>query len=285
MKISKIAMGLSLAALSLGACTENFEELNTQPNAIVASNLDIGLLGQAFANAQGRAMYLAPGGSTAGFQTAQSLFADLYAQYFATTQVNFDSDRHVQVGGWSNGAWNYFYGQAAPVIQFVEEFTEENELPLENAFIKVWKVQSYHRISDYWGPIIYSSFGNGETSVPYDTQEEVYRDLFQQLDEAVAVLKQNAGGSAFVGHDQIFGGSADSWLTYANSLRLRLAMRVKYIDPALSQSEAEKAVADGVMESNDDSAFITTTVNSRNPYWIITNWGEFRMECFNGELM
>ena len=127
-----------------------------------------------------------------------------YAQYFATTQVNFDSDRHVQVGGWSNGAWNYFYGQAAPVIQFVEEFTEENELPLENAFIKVWKVQSYHRISDYWGPIIYSSFGNGETSVPYDTQEEVYRDLFQQLDEAVAVLKQNAGGSAFVGHDQIF---------------------------------------------------------------------------------
>ena len=62
-------------------------------------------------------------------------------------------------------------------------------------------------------------------------------------------------------------------------------MRVKYIDPALSQSEAEKAVADGVMESNDDSAFITTTVNSRNPYWIITNWGEFRMSALMESVM
>ncbi|MDN3687787.1 SusD/RagB family nutrient-binding outer membrane lipoprotein [Cyclobacterium jeungdonense] len=284
-KISNIAMGLSLTALTFGACTENFEELNTQPNAIVASNLDIGLLGQAFANAQGRAMYLAPGGGTSGFQIAQSLFGDLYSQYFATTQVNFDSDRHVQVGGWSNAAWNYFYGQAAPVIQFVEEFTEENELPLENAFIKVWKVQAYHRISDYWGPIIYSSFGNGETVVPYDSQEEVYRDFFTVLDEAVAVLKQNSGRSAFVGHDQMFGGSADKWLTYANSLRLRLAMRVKYVDPALSKAEAEKAVADGVMDSNDDSAFIQTTVQSRNPYWIITNWGEFRMSALMESVM
>lgn len=33
-------MGLSVAALSLGACTENFEELNTRPDALVADNLD-----------------------------------------------------------------------------------------------------------------------------------------------------------------------------------------------------------------------------------------------------
>ncbi|MFC4870518.1 SusD/RagB family nutrient-binding outer membrane lipoprotein [Negadavirga shengliensis] len=285
MKISKIAMGLSLTALTFGACTENFEELNTPPNAIVASNLDIGLLGQAFANAQGRAMYLAPGGSTAGFQTAQSLFADLYAQYFATTQVNFDSDRHTQVGGWSNGAWNYFYGQAAPVIKFVEDFTAENDLPLENAIIKVWKVAGYHRITDYWGPIIYSEFGNGQTSVDYDTQESVYRDFFVQLDQAVSVLKQHSGGSAFVGHDQIYGGSAAKWLLFANSLRLRLAMRVKYADPALAKAEAEKAVADGVIASNSDNAFINTTINSRNPYWIITNWGEFRMSALMESVM
>lgn len=279
MKISKIILGLSLTALTFNACTENFEELNTQPNAIIASNLDAGLLGQAFANAQGRAMYGAPGGSTAGFQTAQSLFADLYSQYFANTATNFDSDRHTQVGGWSNGAWNYFYQQAATVTKFVEDFTAENNMPIENAMAKVWKVQGYHRITDYWGPIIYSQFGNGETSVPYDTQESIYRDFFVQLDQAVAVLKQNAGGSGFSAHDQIYGGSADQWLVFANSLRLRLAMRVKYVDPALAQAEAEKAVADGVMYDNGDNAMITTTINSRNPYWIITDWGEFRMSA------
>lgn len=279
MKIHKIALGLSLTALTLGSCTENFEELNTQPDALIASNVDAGLLGQAFANAQGRALYGAPGGSTSGFQTAQSLFADLYSQYFATTQVNFDSDRYTQVGGWSNTTWTYFYGQAAPVIKFVEDFSAENDLPVENAIAKIWKVESYHRITDYWGPIIYSNFGNGETSVPYDTQESVYRDFFVQLDQAVAVLKNNKGGAAFIGHDQVYEGKADRWLVFANSLRLRLAMRVKYIDPALAKAEAEKAIADGVMESNGDQAMLMTTINTRNPYWIITDWGEFRMSA------
>jgi hypothetical protein len=279
MKIFNTALGLSIIAMAFNSCTENFEELNTQPNAIIASNMDAGLLGQAFANAQARALYGAPGGGTAGFQTAQSLFADLYAQYFATTATNFDSDRHTQVGRWTNGAWSYFYSQAAPVIKFVEDFSAENDMPVENAIAKIWKVEAYHRITDYWGPIIYFEFGSGETSVPYDTQESIYKDFFVQLDEAVAVLKQNTGAKAFIGHDQIFGGDADKWLTFANSLRLRLAMRVKYVEPALAKTQAEKAVADGVMLDIEDEAMLATTINSRNPYWTITNWGEFRMSA------
>lgn len=279
MKIFKNIIGFSIAALVFGGCTENFEELNTRPDVILADNLDLGLLGQAFANGQMRAMTGAPGGGAGNYQIGQNLFADIYAQYFANTATNFPSDRHVQVGGWTNGSWNYFYGQAAPIIKFVEDFTMENNLPLENAFAKVLKVQAYHRYTDYYGPVIYSNFGNGETSVAYDTQESIYKDFFTELDAAVTVLKANTGGSAFALHDQVFGGSVDKWLTYANSLRLRLALRVKYVEPALAKSEAEKAVADGVMMTNDESAAINTTVNSVHPLRVITNWGEFRMSA------
>ncbi|MGC1243672.1 MAG: SusD/RagB family nutrient-binding outer membrane lipoprotein, partial [Chryseosolibacter sp.] len=281
MKIFRISLGLLIISLVLNGCTEKFEELNTQPDALLASKMDVSLLGQAFANAQGRTLYGAPGGSTAGFQTAQSLFADLYSQYFATTATNFDSDRHTQVGNWSNGAWTYFYQQAAPVIKLVEDYTEQNNMPVENAIIKIWKVEAYHRITDYWGPIIYSEFGNGKTSVAYDPQEAVYRDFFVKLDEAVAVLKANPGATVFVGHDQLYSGTgnADKWLRFANSLRLRLAMRVKYADYDLAKAQAEKAIADGVIETNDQNALLLTTPTSRNPYWIITDWGEFRMSA------
>lgn len=285
MKIFKIALGVSIIGMTFNSCTENFEELNTRPDALLASSLDAGLVGQAFANAQGRALYGAPGGSTAGFQTAQSLFADLYSQYFATTATNFDSDRHTQVGNWSNGAWNYFYQQTAPPLKIVLDYTAEKNMEIENAMAKVWKVQAYHRITDYWGPIIYSEFGNQEATVTYDTQESIYRDFFVLLDEAVAVLKANAGKSAFVGHDQLtngtdlYAGKVDKWLVYANSLRLRMALRVKYVDPGLAKTQAEKAVADGVMQDNDDTALLHTTTQSRNPYWIITDWGEFRMSA------
>lgn len=279
MKIFKIAFGLAIIIFAFNACTEKFEELNTQPDALLASKMDAGLLGQAFANAQARALYGAPGGSTAGFQTAQSLFADLYSQYFATTATNFDSDRHTQVGNWSNGAWTYFYQQAAPVIKIVEDFSAANNMPIENAMVKIWKVESYHRITDYWGPIIYSEFGNGKTVVNYDTQESIYKNFFVLLDEAVAVLKQNPGSKAFLGHDQLYAGDGNKWVVFANSLRLRLAMRIKYADPQLAKTEAEKAVAAGVMLTNDDNAMLFTTTLSRNPYWIITDWGEFRMSA------
>ncbi|RMG22483.1 MAG: SusD/RagB family nutrient-binding outer membrane lipoprotein, partial [Bacteroidetes bacterium] len=87
------------------------------------------------------------------------------------------------------------------------------------------------------------------------------------------------GANAFGSNDQIFSGDAGLWLKFANSLRLRLAMRVKYVDPALAKSEAEKAVADGVMTDNSDNAYLITTVNSKNPFTTITNWGEFRMSA------
>lgn len=275
MKMIKYSTVLLVTAMLFNGCTKDFEELNTRPDAIIASNVNASLLGQAFAQAQFRGMKGDPG----AFQLYQSLFGDLYAQYFANTQVNFDSDRHIQVGGWSNGAWTEFYSTSAPQVKFVEDFSAENNLPVENALAKILKVQLYHRITDYWGPIIYSEFGNQEEHVAYDTQESIYRSFFTTLDEAVAVLKANAGGSAFASHDQIFEGSVDKWLVFANSLRLRLAMRCKYVDPNLSKTEAEKAVADGVMMSNDDNAMITPTINSRNPYWTITDWGEFRMSA------
>ncbi|MDH3243634.1 MAG: SusD/RagB family nutrient-binding outer membrane lipoprotein [Saprospiraceae bacterium] len=275
MKTYKYFLILLSALTVFSSCTEDFEELNTDPSALIATNVDVSLLGQAYAQAQYNAMH----GLHWRFQISENLFSDLYCQYYATTAANFDSDRYVEVGRWIDLCWGSFYGEAAPNTKFVEDFTRENGLPNEEALAKIWKVQLYHRISDYWGPAIYSQFGNGETSVSYDTQEDIYRSFFPILDEAVATLNSNRGGNAFGSNDQVYGGNIDQWITFANSLRLRLAMRLKYVDPGLAKAEAEKAVSAGVMESNADNAFMLTTGNSLNPFTTITNWGEFRMSA------
>lgn len=266
-------LGLLLMPLLVAGCTDDFSALNTPDNEIVASNIDANLVGQAFAQSQYRGMY----GLNWQFQISTSLFADLYAQYFATTAVNFDSDQYVEVGRWIDLAWTSFYGDAAPQLKLVRDFTAENEMPVENAFANVWRVQLYHRITDYWGPIIYSEFGNGEKVVPYDSQQEVYNDFFTRLDEAIQVLENNRGGNAFGSNDLVYGGEVDKWIKFANSLRLRLAMRIRYVDPGKAQTEAEAAISGGVIESNADNAMVLTTSNNRNPYATITDWGEFRM--------
>lgn len=263
--------------LGINSCTDDFEEINTDPLALTADKLDGSLIGLAFAQTQYRTMC----GAAGQFQISQNLFSDLYAQYFATTQSNFDSDRYLQVGRWSDLCWSNYYGQAAPNIKLVEDFTmsEGNEDPVANAVAKIWRVQGYHRITDYYGPVPYTQFGNESLDVPYDSQESIYRDFFTTLDEAVTVLKANPDGNAFGSNDLIYGGDVAKWITFASTLRLRLALRVSAVDPALAQAEAEKAVADGVMEEDSDNAFVLTTAQSTNPINTITNWGEYRMSA------
>lgn len=268
-------MSCVVLLLGAGACTDNFDEINTPENQIVADDVDATLLGQAFA----QALFYGLNGDNQAFQRSHSLFSDEYAQYFATTEPNFDSGNFVEIQGWTNRYFNDVYSRASPQLHFVEQFTEDAAMPVANAFAKIWRVEMYHRISDFFGPIIYSEFGNAQTQVNYDSQEEVYHDFFQTLDEAVEVLKQHPGGNAFGTNDLVFQGNADKWLKFANSLRLRLAMRIVYVEPELARAEAEKAVADGVMTENADNANVLTTVNSLNFYAAITYIDEFRMSA------
>ena len=272
--LTKIGLGLALVTV-FSACTDDFDEINTDPLA-----LDVGALegsqvlqGQAFAQAQ----YVSVNGLHFRFQIAQNLFSDIWTQYYATTASGFDSDRLVQVGRWADLAWASFYAQAAPQIKLVEDLSEANGNMVGNGIAKVWRVHAYHRITDYWGPVPYLEFGNAELSVPYDSQESIYDNFFTTLDEAVAQL--SAGGTSFSGGDRVYGGSAASWTTFANSLRLRLALRIRFVDPVRAQAEAEKAVAAGVITDNSLNAFVETDDVNRNPLETITDWGEFRMSA------
>ncbi|HEA21694.1 hypothetical protein LCGC14_0813160 [marine sediment metagenome] len=275
---NRILLGATLA-LVLGSCDEDFTEVNTDPKNFVVDNVTGADYPLFVKTALYTPTYTYP--DAAGpFQLGHSLFPDVYSNYFATTAPNFDSDQFILVGRWLNGSYNYFYSQSAPNIKVAEDLAVDLGFDVENAIMKTWRVYAYHRITDLWGPIPYSQFGNLETTVPYDSQEDIYNDFFVTLDEAVAVLKANAGNTSFLAdNDVIYGGSVDSWLKFANTLRLRLALRIKYVDGAKSKIEAEKAVADGVMLSNDDNAEITTTINFPNYYNTITQWGEFRMSA------
>ena len=275
MKYLKILIIIVIAIFFANGCTDDFEEINTNPLVLTAEKVDVSLIGKAFAQAEYNGVYEVDW----RFQVAQNLFADLYCQYYATTASYFSSDRYIQVGSWASTAWGSFYSRAATNIKLVEDAALKNNLPIHNAIINIWKVYAYHRITDYWGPIVYSSFGNGETYVPYDQQEEIYRSFFTTLDEAMAVLKSNTGGNAYGSNDLIYSGDVNKWIKFGASLRLRLAMRVKYVDPDLAKKQAEQAISEGVIESNDDNAFVATFLASPNPINSITAWGEYRMSA------
>lgn len=264
------------SAVVVFSCTDDFTEINTNPLSLSTDKLEASqvLQGQAFAQAQ----YTSMMGLHWRFQISQSLFSDLWSGYYATTAAGFDSDRFTQVGRWADLAWGSFYQVSAPQIKLVEDLAASTGNTVGEAMAKVLRVNGYHRMTDYWGPIPYSQFGNQELSVPYDNQADIYSDFFATLDEASSALA--SGGTSFGGSDRIYGGDASKWRKLAESLRLRLAMRVRFVDPALSKTQAEKAYASGqLITSPSDNATISVDNTNRNPLETITDWGEFRMSA------
>jgi len=263
-----------LATIGLFSCTKNFDELNTDKTKL--TELDAVGVNNAFAAAQYRSIQ-------ASWQTFQSLFADLQSQYFANVAINFPSDRNQMVGSWLNGAWNGFYSSAIPPILGVLDNTKPGG-PAANpaifAIANIWKVQMFLPRTDYWGPIPYSKVGSGEKSIEYDAQDVIYRDFFVTLKKAVDDLQPFRGTTVSLGaNDQIYQGNVDKWIRFANSMRLRLALRVSAVGAALAKAEAEAAVAPGVLTSNVDDAFLRVTTNSLNPMCQATAWNEFRMSA------
>jgi hypothetical protein len=256
-------------------CTKEFVDRNTPQNELIADKLDPGLLGQVFARIQYQCIF--------GFSSNiwnNILYEFFFSQYAANNQPIFQSDQYFFAGVHMDRAWNDFYSRASGPLHYIEEFTTENDMPLENAIAKIWRVEAYQRATDAWGPIIYFEAGNGKTSVDYDSQQDIYMDFFKTLDEATAVLKQNPGSKNIFGsNDQMYQGDGDKWLKFANSLRLRVAMRLAYIDPATAQLQAEKAVADGVMTDNSDNAKVICTINSINGLASSLYHDEWRMSA------
>ncbi|MEN8227276.1 MAG: SusD/RagB family nutrient-binding outer membrane lipoprotein [Bacteroidota bacterium] len=264
-----------LITFMFGSCTEKFEEVNTDPR--VLSELDPASMGNLFGFAQYYAL------NVKRPQLPEVLFADHFSQYYANIAAYFRQDMYHFDGGWGDICWKEFYGRGGPGhLADLIEMTDPVENPgyeAMHAVAQVFSVVMYERISSYFGPVPVSEAGNAKSSVMYDDVETIYKNFFTTLDDALATLSNYAGGNAFGTNDQIFAGDINNWILFANTLRLRIAMRISDVEPALAQTEAEQAVADGVMTANDHNAVFHTTENSWNGIHRIIPWNEFRMSA------
>ncbi len=150
--------------------------------------------------------------------------------------------------------------------------------PLALAVAEIVRVSVFAQIADLYGPVPFQHIGaDGSLVAPYDSQEEVYSIGFEKLTEAVETLTGRSMETINSNADIVFHGDLVKWIKYANTLKLRMAMRIVYADPAKAQQMAEEAVAQqyGTMESNSDNAVFTHSV--LNLYSRLCNeWGDYR---------
>ena len=232
-------------ATSLLSCDKGFDELNVNPNDPSAETADPKML-------------ITPVLKDAVFtahlhQRIHNLYIDNYSQYYngpiAAVQLGNVAD------GWTQDFWVEHYkwlNALNTVIRLNKDVPEQANMV---ATAMVYKAFITSRATDLFGDIPYFDAANGTGDIPkYDTQEEIYKHMLLQLAEAVTMF--DASKATMGGNDFIYNGDVSKWVKFANSLRLRLAMRISNVEPALAKANAEAAVKGGVFEMSDDSALM-----------------------------
>lgn len=170
---------------------------------------------------------------------------------------------------WAVRYWQTVYGQGNfgrvqnvqdMIVHLENRHEEGEEVANMLAAARILRAFVFHRATDLHGDAPYFEAGMGyHESIftpKFDPQEEIYYDMLNELDEAV---EQFDPGQLTIGSGDLFyQGDIDQWRKFANSFRLRLAMRLVEVDEAKARLEAEAAInaTGGLMTSNDDITMI-----------------------------
>ena len=254
--IIKSGIALVFAAFVSG-CTGNYLEINTNPYEVskeqtLTDGYAIGaaitaLCGTVVSTDVNTAQFTdcLLGGPMGGYYSTTGAFEKTIDNFNASddwTRVFMASDRIIPT----------LYSNYSELQKITND-------PVVISAAKIIKIIAMLRVTDTFGPIPYTEIGKGgQIAVPYDSQEKVYDAMFDKLNEVIKVLTENKLSGFSPKADPVYDGSAVKWCRFANSLKLRMAMRIVYADKEKAKKYAEEAVSHviGVFSSNADNAVL-----------------------------
>ncbi len=265
-----------LFILVVGSCTSDFDEINRSQTGLTGDRFEEDLL-LTRSLVYGALRYTE-------YQRAQQLYTQHYMQYYAVSVSYFPTDRYVTRNDWLTAYWREAYADFGMQCQQVIELTEGNVLKSNKTSIaKIWKVFIMHRITDFWGDVPYFEAFTGDITPAYTPQEEIYQDMLSVLKEE-AVKLATPSTENFEAADVIYNGDRGLWIKFANSLRLRLAMRLSNVNPTLAQQHVSEVLAeDNLITNNTESAVLPygkdfgNAIENVQPMSVLRNFNEYRM--------
>lgn len=258
------------AALCMAAC--DFEDINHNPHEPTDKDLEpdyygTGLLFMQMQN------YVIPVEKNQ-YQLCENLIGDTFGRYMAPTNDGWKQN-HATFNAslaWLNSAFNNVLPNIYSAWFKLRALTGGKGEQF--AWAQLLRIAAMHRMTDKYGPIPYSEVTGNSIAVAYDPQDQLYKRLFDDLDDVIGELtnfvQSNPGLKPMERYDLVYAGDYAKWVKFANSLKLRMAMRIVNVEPGYAQQKAEQAVSHplGVIETQDESAFISL---KQNPIYVCWN--------------
>lgn len=195
----------------------------------------------------------------------------LYAQQWAQTTYADESNYEVNERNVTGRAWDRMYATVIRDTRDAKALVEADALlspekkAAQLAIMEVVEIYAFHVLVDLFGDVPYSAALGDDVTPAYDNDADIYASLASRLDAAISNLSGDSGMGSF---DLLYGGDADAWNVVANSLKLRMAIRLADVDAGTAKTMAEQAIPNVFSSSaqNFSMVYQSSTPNT-NPLW------------------
>jgi hypothetical protein len=272
MNMKRIKPGILLLIIimiPIGACnTDELASMNEDPKTTTEINWSY-----LFTNG-----ILQTAGNRGGPTSTQLRYCSTMIQHLSDISSGWNSgDKYFEDEGFAGAYFTSCYANMlknyVEVIKQTGPDGKDPQMVNLHSAARVMKVFVYHRCTDLYGDIPYfeanKAYDEGIFYPVYNTQEDIYLDMLNELSEAADGFDNNSIDKDFNYQDIIYDGNIDKWRKFAYSLMLRLAMRISNVDAMTAQSYVTEAVNGGVFTSNDDNAWVPMA--SGPDIWINAN--------------
>jgi hypothetical protein len=262
--IYKYILGsLLMLALAAACDTTALHELNVNPNSVNTIDMNYFFtaaeLGSASGGDRGDDRYIDWRTNIGMCAHATQQLATASTGLLCTGDKYIDNDPEVNAAPfefWLQGVGK----ECAEILKQTGEngFAAGKNKNLREA-TRIIRVLNFHRLTDMYGSVPYTEANRGIEGIffpKYDKQQGIYTDLFKELDEATAAISTSNPDEGFANADIIYNGNIAKWKKFGYSLMLRMAMRLSNVDATLAGTYVTKAVAGGLMTSNDDNVWV-----------------------------
>ena len=247
-KILLLLISLVLAV----SCTEDFETININPNYPASAQPELLL--------PGVQREMAYNWGNQGWEEGFTV-----VQYGARLQFTSGDTYNWSPSG---DPYDNAYASLRDVENIIRDTETNEEAQNYYGVALVMKSWIYSYVTDAYGDVPYSEatsgIEDGNVTPAFDAQSSIYAGILADLETANTVLT----GAGNISGDIIYNGDIEKWRKFANSLRLRLLMRISDVDNATAVAGMAQITGNPsaypIFESNEDMAFAEW--NSDNDY-------------------
>ena len=237
------------------------EELNINIDPSTPSNVDKSLVLTA---AQGSLATVIGGqlSNIGGFFAQYHTQAPSASQYLDIDTYNINTSL-------TNRIWNELYAGCLNDLNYVRDKSDEEGDTGTYLIATLLRVYSFQVLTDLYGDIPYSQALQGESNITpeLDSGSDVYAGLLSEIDNAIAKYNSNPVQPTVGNQDAIYNSGIEDWIKFANTLKLKLYLRMAYTPQSNSTAVMSLLAEDNFITNDAMFSLYESAQNKSNPFY------------------